>query len=251
MNDRRLYLYGGFADNFAAITTPFIAAAGGEQARIALLFPGGDGWERFVGRYRDPWLQLGAATVTVVVPGPNGELSPESLTVMADATGIFMGGGDTRVYHRLYAQGEARALIRERYGAGVPYGGVSAGALLVPDLCSIWGDRLTKPHNTLQLRGSEEGCEAELLLGEGLGLLRGFLVEAHFAELGGFPRLVAAMEEGKVGRGLGFDDPICVEVLQESVVRVHGRGRAYLLRQQGEAHLQLQVLEPGQEALID
>lgn len=239
---RRMFLYGGFADNFEAIHAPFVAAAGGAHARIALLFPPDS--ERFLDRYCEPWRRLGAGEIVPILP-TRDQLEPEALAAIERCNAIYMGGGDTRVYHKLYATGQARELIRHMYAAGVPYGGVSAGALVTPAVCSIWGDRLTTEANRLTLRGSEDGCDAELQLGEGLGLLSGCLTEAHFAELGSFPRLVAAMEQSGVALGLGFDDPICLEIRDEREGLVHGQGRAYILRQQGARRLAVEVLEPG------
>lgn len=242
---RRLFLHGGTFDNFAATSAPFVEAAGGRSARIGLLFT--YGWEPFLDHYRQPFLALGAAEVEVICPPADGAaLDAEALARLRRCTGLYMGGGDTRQYHAIYAQGEARAAIREAYWRGVPYGGFSAGALIVPATCTIWGDRLTTSTNRLCLRGSEDGCDEELLLGEGLGLLRDCLVEAHFSELGGFPRLVAAMERRPVRYGLGIDNPICMEIRDEQEIRIHGQGRAYILERREGGGLCAHVLEPGQ-----
>lgn len=39
----RIFLYGDIADNFEAVSVPFVEAAGGPKARIALLLMGGPG----------------------------------------------------------------------------------------------------------------------------------------------------------------------------------------------------------------
>jgi cyanophycinase len=241
---RRLFLHGGTFDNFTATSAPFVEAAGSRNARIGLLFT--HGWEPFLDRYAQPFKNLGAAEVEVIAPEPGSDrLGEAALERLRRCTGLYMGGGDTRRYHAVYAAGEVRAAIREAYRRGVPYGGFSAGALIAPADCTIWGDRLTTPTNQVCLRGSEEGCGDELLVGDGLGLIRDCLVEAHFSELGGFPRLVAAMERRPVRYGLGIDNPICLEVRNEQEIRVHGRGRAYLLERR-EDGLCVHVLEPGQ-----
>lgn len=245
---RRLFFFGGRADNFARTSQRFIEAAGGRRAEIALLIASGNpGWDRNLAWYRDPWLRAGAQRVVPIYPqGDQSGLDDAALAQLARSTGIFMCGGDTRLYHQVYAQGAAREVLRSAYAAGVPYGGLSAGALIAPTICSIWGDRLTRANNTLSLRGSEDGCDAELLIGSGLGLLRDLIVEAHFSEEGGFPRLIAAMEESHVPYGLGFDDPICLEIGNERAVKVAGQGRAYFLERSGTGW-SVTVWEPGQE----
>ncbi|MFZ5817149.1 MAG: cyanophycinase [Bacillota bacterium] len=242
---RRLFFHGGTFENFESTAAPFVEAAGGRAARIGLLFT--RGWEPYLDYYRTPFLALGAAEVEVICPPAGSEaLDGAAVEAIRRCTGLYMGGGDTRLYHRIYTQPEPRAAIREAFWRGVPYGGFSAGALIAPAECTIWGDRLTTPTNRLCLRGSEDGCGAELVLGQGLGLIQDCLVEAHFSELGGFPRLVAAMERRPVRYGLGIDEPICLEIRCGQEVRVHGQGRVYVLERREGGGLCLKVLEPGQ-----
>lgn len=244
---RRLFFYGGRAGNFAQTSTPFIAAAGGRGARVALLFASGDpGWDRNLDWYRQPWIDLGA-TVIPVHPEPGStRLSHQALETLRTCTGIFMSGGETRRYHEVYIQSGAADLIRGAYRSGVPYGGLSAGALLAPATGQIWGDRLTTATNLLRLRGSEEGCDSELETGPCLGLLDGWLVEAHFTERGGFGRLVAAMEQTGIARGIGLDNPICMQIENETSVEVSGEGRAYRLCRQPSGETLVAVYNPGE-----
>lgn len=54
------------------------------------------------------------------------------------------------------------------------------------------------------------------------------------------------MEQTGVGRGLGFDNPICLEIENESTIHVHGQGRAYILNSRGPGRLEVRVLAPGE-----
>ncbi len=243
---RQLFLYGALGPNFATVSAPFVRAAGGAGTRIAVLMSAATGWEPHFPRYRNPFMWLGAAAVIPVAPDPDGRLDDRALAELHRSTGIFMCGGDPRQYHRVYVQSEAREVIREAYRSGVPYGGVSAGALMAPERCSIWGDRLTTGSGVLRLRGSEDGCEAELQTGEGLGLLPEWTTEAHFRERGGFPRLVAAMEQAGVRCGLGLDDGVCLQVIDERQVTVHGEGRAWELQMAEPGRLTVRVRQPGE-----
>ena len=241
----RVFLYSEFTPTFSATSAPFVTAAGGATARIAWLAADPRGWEGFFRLYRDLWLRLGAAEVVPVVPrGDPPVLPADALDALATCSGLFVCGGDTRVYHRLYVDGPAGDVIRARHAAGVPYAGMSAGALIACDPCTVWGDRVTTADNAYLVRGADDGCRAELEVGVGLGLLRGLLAEPHLSERGGFPRLVAAMERARVPRGLGIDDGICAEVEGGEVV-IAGRGRAYLLEAVGAGGLRVRVYEPG------
>ena len=250
---RRLFLYGGVTKIFEQLSRPFVDAAGGANARIALLCPSGDpGWDRYLPYYLEPWHRLGAAQVLPVCPvAGTTELDDDALHTLRTCTAVFMCGGDTRRYHAVYVQGPAGAILRDRYRDGMPYAGMSAGALVTPDTASIWGDRLTTPTNRLALRGSEDGCDAELQMAPGLGYLPGTVIEAHFSEQGGFPRLVAAMEQAGAPRGLGLDDSICVEIADETLARVHGQGRTYRLTRVGSGWLKVAMFDPGQEFTLE
>jgi cyanophycinase len=203
------------------------------------------GWERWLPMYQDPWLAAGVSQVVPILPQADGSLDEAALDGLRRATGIFMCGGDTRVYQRIYAQGPAKAIIQEAYAAGVPYAGLSAGAILAPARGPVWGDRLTTATNRFQFGGAEGRCDAELQIEAGLGLMGDLLVEPHFSEEGGFPRLVAGMELTGASRGLGIDETICTVIEDEQRLSVLGEGRAFLIRQHAERRLDVAVLEPS------
>jgi len=160
---KRVFLYGDVADSFEANSAWFVEAAGARDARIALLLMGGPSWERYVARYRDPWTRLGAAEVWPIVPMEGmTQLSAEALACLRSCTGIFIAGGDTRQYHRIYACPEVAAIVRERHEAGVPFGGASAGALIAPETCILWGSKVTTAANEFFLRPkSDLRCAAK------------------------------------------------------------------------------------------
>jgi len=188
-----------------------------------------------------------------VPAGDTTELGAEALSHLRACSGIFMGGGDTRRYRQIYVLGEAGAIIKERYMAGIPYGGMSAGALLAPEACTIWGSKVSTPTNEYLVRTEfyldpHEDGDVELKVGKGLGLLHDCIIEVHFTELGGFPRMIQAMGMTASTHGLGLDDPICLEIQDETRVKVHGRGRAYAAKRLSRRRFEIQVLEPGDES---
>lgn len=246
---KSIFLFGDVSDNFESNSAPFIESSGGSSARIALLLTGGSNWERYVPRYRDPWMRLGAEEVIPIVPvGDSTTLDEEAVRLMKRCSGIFIGGGDTRRYHKIYANRRIGAIIRTLYESGISFGGVSAGALISPERCIIWGSKVSTPTNEYFLRARQDLAEdsaTELTMGEGLGLLRDCLIEVHFSEFGAFPRLVQSMESTRSTHGIGIDEPICLEIRDRVFVKVHGRGRAYVLKRVSPLRFELNVLEPG------
>lgn len=244
---KRVFLYGGVSKNFKEVSEPFIEAAGGNNAKIALLIQGGKGLEKFISVYRDPWLELGAEEVLTITADEALETYEKALDILAESTGVFVGGGNTETYRRAFAADEVGDMIRGLYGSGAAFGGVSAGALLASDFCAVEGNVCTiglKRH-ILRPRTNAVNDYTELRIEEGLGLVNDCIVEAHFSEQGGFQRLIQSMELTRSASGLGIDEPACVEVTDESDAMVYGDGRVFHLTRRGHMEFTLKTLEPG------
>lgn len=138
--------------------------------------------------------------------------------------------------------------INALYRKGVPIAGVSAGALISTSPCTIWGSKVSGDKNEFIVRSNYDTTiqEQELITGNGLGLIKSCVVEPHFSEYGGFPRLVASMQKTSAELGLGCDEPICLEIKDESHVKVHGMGRAYYIKNNKD-NFTVKIFEPGQE----
>ncbi len=173
----------------------FVPVAGGPAARIALLLAGGEGWERHLPEYTAPWARRGATRYDVIVPGRDGRLDLGAATAhIQAATGIYIGGGPTPAYRRLYASEPLRTLLRERCRAGVPLAGMSAGALLMPEHCAVPAE--------------DTGTGRPALL-PGLGLVEEALVGVHFGEWNALPGVLEAMAHARTPLAWGLDEGAC------------------------------------------
>ncbi len=191
---RLTFLIGG-SDAYEGMAGPFLAAAGGPAARIALLLQGGDRWPQYVLHYARPWMRRGVNCVLPVAPRLNEVLDLErARNILQAATGIFIGGGNTPTYHRLYGTGPVAALIRERYERGVPIAGVSAGAMVLMEQCVFL---------------AEETPTQALQVVPGLGLVRDLIIGVHYTEQNALPDMIEAMVLTRTTRGLGIDDGAC------------------------------------------
>jgi cyanophycinase len=220
-SSKLVFLIGG-SDAYEAMTNEFLAAAGGQEARIALLLQGGERWPQYVAHYTEPWVRRGVTRCQPVAPKADGTLNLErTREILRWATGIFVGGGDTPLYHRLYASEPVAALVRERYEQGVPYAGVSAGAVLALEHCIFL---------------AEETPDKRLQIVRGLGLVPNVIIGVHYTERNALPEMIEAMAEAKTARGLGIDDGDCAVyddgrfagVLGEKVYEVEMRDFARL-----------------------
>jgi cyanophycinase len=208
MSQRRLYLLGGSAA-FDVVAEEFVPAAGGREATIALLLQGGSDWEQYVPDYTEPWTRRGVAHYQVIVPDKSGAWDIDRVAAkLGEATGIFIGGGHTPTYRQLYATEPLRSIIRERYRAGIPVAGVSAGAFITLEACVLDAD---------------EVGEDSLQIEPGLGLAANLVIEVHFTEQDRLSNLLEAMVRLRAHAGWGIDEPACMALEDEMVRRMLGR----------------------------
>lgn len=192
MTDGPVFLCGDQPGTVAAAEA-FVAAAGGTGSTIALLLQGGPNWQKYVPRYAEPWAQYGA-TCTVIVPDAADALDIAHATATINgADAVFIGGGHTPTYHRLYATPPIRDVIRAAHARGVPVGGVSAGALVLPDVCIT----------------SHRGADNPAWQGKGIGLLDNLLIGVHFSEWQGEAGLVAMQRATGIRTAWGIDGSAC------------------------------------------
>jgi cyanophycinase len=191
---RLLFLLGGSAA-FDVVAEEFVPAVGGRDATIALLMQGGRGWEKYVPEYTEPWIRRGVSQYDPIAPDENGTLDLDAVsTKLREATGIFIGGGHTPTYHRLYATEPIGNILRESYYNGIPIAGVSAGALIAPEICVLPPD---------------ETDDGSLQIVAGLGLVSDLIVGVHFTERKALPVVLEAMARTQTRTGWGIDEPAC------------------------------------------
>lgn len=142
----------------------------------------------------------------------------------------FTGGDQARTLRLLTHSGQDRpmlAAIRGRLAAGAVVGGTSAGAAIMGSGMIVCGDpvRASEPvsRNPSDC-AKEEGRSEPLVLGSGLGFLKGYVVDQHFSQRARLPRLVRAVMCG-AGRGIGIDEDTAILVdLQTRHAHVFGSG---------------------------
>ncbi|WP_341976284.1 Type 1 glutamine amidotransferase-like domain-containing protein [Microbacterium sp. LTA6] len=220
-----VHLIGGGATTAAdaALYAPFVAEAalraGHARPRIAVisLHPEAEEKAAALGE-----LLVESATGTAIemhlTAGRPGE--PIGLGAIADVDGIAVGGGvveDVRAGLEPVF-GELRRLVAE----GVPYLGVSAGAMIAAEGSLGSGSRIggvvVSPEDP-----DEAGDELEIETGIGLVDVA---IEVHVAQRGMLSRLVAAVESGLVQGGLGIDERTAL-IVGHGELRVEGKGSVW------------------------
>jgi len=140
------------------------------------------------------------------------------LAKLADARGVWFGGGRQWNLVDSYQHTAAHRLIEEVLARGGVVGGSSAGA-------SIQADYMARGNPLGNIDIMAEGYE------EGLGLLTGIAVDQHFTQRGRLPDLRALVATYPQYLGVGVDEG-AVLVVQGQVGEVLGSAVHFLDRQE-------------------
>ncbi|MET0590515.1 MAG: Type 1 glutamine amidotransferase-like domain-containing protein [Naasia sp.] len=153
---------------------------------------------------------------------------PADPAILDDVDGILVGGGLTPAYHASLSPLFDR--LRELVGAGVPYLGFSAGAMIAAERAIVGGWRIggvaVAPEET-----GEELDDVAVLPGIGLVDLS---IDVHAAQWGTLGRLVAAAAAGISDGGVAIDEGTALIVGGETGARVIGSGNVWRVLPTGD-----------------
>jgi len=209
LKHKLLFLMGGMPA-WEKVAGYFVRAAGGGSARTVILLPGGLETIRHLPDYTGPLRQYGLTGAQEIFPEKSKDLDlARAQRNIEKADGILCGGGPTPVYQHMFAREPLLTLIRTRYESGVPYAGISAGALIAPAKNVYW-------------EGEVE--DKDMRVFSGLGLAEGFIVDVHFTEWHRLPRILDAMAKTGILHGWGVDESACAVFRDGQFAGIIGRG---------------------------
>lgn len=204
---RKLFLISDITDSFQEFCKHYVAACGGEKAKIAFLMQGGKDWKKYFIQYEKSFRKSEFADFFPVFPDKNFNFESEMIEKLKQATGIFVGGGNTFRYIKAYTQSHLAEIIKEKYSQGIPYAGLSAGAIITIRLEFL-------PH---------------------------FIIKPHFKQKNRFFELIDKMKSDKKVFGLGLNDGIWIEIQDENKFSFHGDGKCYFFRHDNPAKYEFQI----------
>lgn len=162
----------------------------------------------------DGTIELDARVATV------GESDLVDPAVFGDVDAIVIGGGLTPAYH--VALEGCYDVIRAAVGAGTPYLGFSAGAMIAAERAILGGWRIggvaVAPEETA------EDLD-EITVVPGIGLVD-VSIDVHVAQWGTLGRLIAATESGAIDGGLGIDEGTAL-IADAEGLRIAGSGSVW------------------------
>jgi cyanophycinase len=212
----------------AEVLGGFLAEAAGRAAGSGRMVPrlgvlvvvpadGDSGSDHDPGEFATAFERVASSqpVVTTIVEGTVFESS-----VLSDIDGLVVGGGLTPAY--LTAVQPLIDEIRLLVGDGLPYLGISAGAMIAADRAIVGGWRMAgvpvcPPETAEDLD--------EVTIAEGIGLVD-LAVDVHAAQWGTLSRLVAATEAALVDGGVAIDEGT-VLVVNDEGLRIAGAGNVW------------------------
>jgi cyanophycinase len=142
----------------------------------------------------------------------------DKVKTVKGAAGFFFTGGDQLKITSQIGDTPVYEELRKLYKTGKVIAGTSAGASVVTDTMLVSGD------------GRESHRVSDSLhMAPGLGLIRGMIVDQHFAERGRLGRLLGAVAQNPKTLGVGIDEDTAIIVKNAEEFAVIGSGAVYVL----------------------
>jgi cyanophycinase len=207
-----------------AILRRFVGHAGGSQARVAVI-PTASRRPDAGQEYETLFRAMGAAAVRVLRIDERAQADDAGiLGGIAEATGVFLTGGDQlRLSTTLGGTGVAR-LLRRRNAAGVPVAGTSAGASFLSEHMIARGQEGSTPRADM------------VSLAPGLGLTNRFVIDQHFRQRDRLGRLLTALAYNPFAIGIGLDEDTAAFFGPDDRLEVAGSGAITVVDPAGLRH---------------
>lgn len=204
-------------ENNPIILDRFVQLCGGRAAKIVVV-PTASKMQETGDRYRDIFLDIGAAEVDVMDfdTRRDGD-EPGRVASIKACDGVFLtGGNQMRLATMLGGTAVAKAL-REHNANGGHVAGTSAGASFLSEHMIAFGDDNRTPH------------AGSVTLAPGLGLTNRVVIDQHFIQRGRLGRLITALAFNPFLIGLGIDEDTAAFISPDQTVEVEGTGTVTIL----------------------
>ena len=196
----------------------FLALAGGDRARIAVIPTASEAPQESGERYVKLFVKMGAAKADWLrVERREDANADAALALLGEATGIFVTGGDQARLIELLTGTRVMECIRGRNAAGVVVAGTSAGASIVAGHALVGGTGLAPSNDAAARKGI-------VALAAGWGLLQDLIIDQHFSQRGRLGRLLAAFAANPGLIGIGLDEDTAVLIDREGLLETLGSG---------------------------
>jgi cyanophycinase len=134
----------------------------------------------------------------------------DSLAYLSQCDGVFITGGNQLRLSTTIGGTPVAKMLRRRNADGMPIGGTSAGAAIMPEHMIASGDEGATPRARM------------VQLAPGLGLSNKIMVDQHFRQRDRLGRLLSAIALNPFAIGLGIDEDTAAFIGPDNIVEVVG-----------------------------
>jgi cyanophycinase len=195
----------------------FIDLAGGKKARIAIIPTASDDPQRSGEGYATLFCEMGAREADWLRVERREDANAEpAITLLREATGIYITGGDQARLVRLLVGTLVMECIRMRNADGVIVAGTSAGASILSALMMAGGTGVGGNSNGSAARKGMVDVVA------GFGLLQDIIIDQHFSQRGRMGRLLSVFAGTPGLIGIGLDEDTAVLINREGTLETLG-----------------------------
>lgn len=201
----------------ASLLRRFVKLAGGRAARMVIIPTASSFRDEVVAAYTEVFQRFGVTHIDVVNPtsrDPRGQT--DAVRILDEATGVFISGGNQLVLSQFFTGTPVGDAIHRAHARGGVIGGTSAGASIMSEFMIALGQDGAVP---LQRSSG---------VSQGMGLLKGVVIDQHFAERARYGRLMAVIARSPGLLGIGIDEDTAIEV-RDLQFTVHGRSTAFVI----------------------
>ncbi len=196
----------------------FVAASGGERARIAVVPTASSLGPEVVEVYRAVFGSLGAGEVVPLRPQSRAEAQDRGLAAELDGvTAVFMTGGNQLKLSSFITGTAFGDAVIAAYQRGAVVGGTSAGASILAEHMIAFGSGGSTPRQRMSQ------------LSVGLGLIKGIVIDQHFEQRNRYGRLLSLVAQSPSLLGMGVDEDTAAVVRDGTQLEVVGRGAVTLV----------------------
>lgn len=140
-----------------------------------------------------------------------------NLEMIRNASLVFFTGGDQLKITSLLGGTPMFDVMKESAKNGCTYVGTSAGASVMSETMVVKGDDEESPR------------KCTLKMAPGLGLIKGVIIDQHFAQRGRIGRLLGGIAQNPESLGIGIDEDTAIIVNTEGEFSVIGSGAVYVV----------------------
>jgi cyanophycinase len=215
-----LLVIGGAEDKLRQrqILARFVSLAGGAEARVTVISTASSLGDEATDLYRELFHQMGVPEVHGVRPLVRDDANdPRLCEQVADATGIFMTGGNQLRLSSVVAGTLLGRTLLERHRRGAIIAGTSAGASALSSHMVAFGTSGSTPKQRMTQMSA------------GLGLLPGVIIDQHFEQRSRVGRLLALVAQSPSLLGMGIDEDTAALISPGSVMEVIGKGSVMVI----------------------